>query len=96
MSSSALPPLQWDAPPAERLVTLDAALALLLQASGQATRLRDDVARLVHLVDWRADAAEAFQVAVSEWQAELLRLSDGIQAQIDRSQSERYALVASG
>lgn len=95
-TSVAPPPYLWGASLEERLATLDEALALLLQADGQALRLLDDVRTLAHVVDWSANAADAFRAAVSAWESELVRLSTSIQSMIDETQRDRGRLEATG
>jgi hypothetical protein len=97
MSTSVAPsPYLWGAPLEQRLATLDDALALLLQADGQVLRLLDDVRRLAHVVDWSAEAADAFRAAVSAWESELVLLSTSIQSVIDHTQADRRWLEATG
>lgn len=97
MSDAVAPsPYLWGAPLEERLATLDQALALLRQADGQVLSLRDDVRRLAHVVDWSADAADAFRAAVSAWESEVVRLSSSLAAVINQTQADRRWLEATG
>ncbi|MEI2269635.1 hypothetical protein OHB93_09965 [Microbacterium sp. No. 7] len=89
-------PYLWGTPLEERLATFDQALALLRQADEEALRLLADVRGLAHLVDWSADAADAFRAAVSAWESELVQLTAAIQAVIDQICLDRRVAEAAG
>jgi len=89
-------PYLWGAPLEQRLATLDQALALLRVANIQADRLLDEVRRLASVVDWSAQAADAFRAAVSAWEGEIARLSTTIPAVIDQTQRDRQWMQAVG
>lgn len=97
MSDALAPsPYLWGAPVPERLVAVDDAIALLRQADGQVLRLLDDVRRIAHLVDWRAEAADAFRQAVAAWEGEVARLSTSIGSAIDQAYGDRRWVEATG
>ncbi|WP_065572124.1 hypothetical protein [Microbacterium oleivorans] len=97
MSDAVAPsPYLWGAPLEERLATLDRALALLQIAEGQALQLLDEVRRLAPVVDWSANAADAFRAALSAWEDEIARLTASIPSVIDQTQRDRQWMLAVG